>query len=158
MSLKKVGETKKDRGFKIWDLLVYGIVAVIIAVMFIVVFAAKDTSPLQSVCVYIDNNPVFEYDFVNGESTILKNDGCVEIIADSDEKLTLKFYFGNRGYNTVEIDKVSVSVTVTDADCGSKDCTYMRDIVDNSGIIYCSPHRLKIVPGGYDPDNGIIIM
>lgn len=157
MSLKKVGEAKKDRGFKIWDLLVYGIVVVIIAVMFIVVFAAKDTSPLQGVCIYIDNSPVFEYDFINGDYSIL-DDGCVEIISDDSDKLTANFHFKGEGFNTVEIDKVSVSVTVTDADCGSKDCTYMRDIVDNSGIIYCSPHRLKIIPVGYDPDDGTIIM
>ncbi len=157
MSLKKVAEVKKGRIFKIWDILVYGILFLIIAVMFIVVFAAKDTSPLHGICVYIDNSPVFEYDFVNGESAVLKNDGCVEIVSEDGEKLTVKFYYGEN-YNVVEIDKIAISVTVTDADCGSKDCTYMRAIVDNSGIIYCSPHRLKIVPVGYDPDGGTIIM
>ena len=37
MSLKKVNQVKKDRFFKIWDILIYGIVAVVIVALFLAV-------------------------------------------------------------------------------------------------------------------------
>ena len=46
MSLKKVREVKSDRGFKIFDLLVYGIIAALIVALFVTLFAVKDRSPL----------------------------------------------------------------------------------------------------------------
>ena len=42
MSLKKVEQVKADKGFKIWDLIIYGVIAVTVAVLFIVIFATKD--------------------------------------------------------------------------------------------------------------------
>ena len=63
MSLKKVEQVKVDKGFKIWDLLIYGLVAVIVAVLFIVVFVTRDESPLTGVRVFVQGEVVFEYEF-----------------------------------------------------------------------------------------------
>ena len=49
MSLKKVAEVKKDRGFKIWDLIIYGTVLLLAAALFIAVFATRNTDPLSGV-------------------------------------------------------------------------------------------------------------
>lgn len=155
MSLRKVEEAKGDRGFRKWDLPVYGILVLLIAVMFIAVFATRDRSPLSGVRVYIDNVAVFEYNFQTGEYEILA-DGGVEIAEEDDERLLARFSYGG-GYNLVEVNR-SGWVTVTDADCGTRDCVYMPAIQDNSGIIYCSPHRLKIVPYDFDPDDGNITL
>ena len=47
MSLKKVEAVKKEKGFKILDLIVYGIILAIVVVLFIVVFATKNTDALS---------------------------------------------------------------------------------------------------------------
>ncbi len=154
MSLKKVGQVKADRGFKIWDLLVYGIIILIAAVLFVVVFTTRDTSPLTGIRIYSANDVVFEYNFVKSEYTVL-DETCVEVTDDGEEFLLITLRFDGGGYNCVEIDKRG-SVKVTSADCGKKDCTYSPEIKDNSGMIYCLPHRLKILPYGFDVDGGVI--
>lgn len=153
MSLKKVEQAKQDRGFRKGDLIVYGVLALLIAVMFFAVFFTRDTRPLQGVGIYVDNALVLEYDFAEDEAKSLSE--TVEILRNDGERLTVKVVVKG-GYNILEFDKAVRSVTVTDADCGSRDCVAMRDITDNSGIIYCSPHRLTILPVGYDPDSGYI--
>ena len=53
MSLKKIEQVKKDKGFKLFDLIIYGVVAVLVAVLFIVVFTTRDASPLTGVRIYL---------------------------------------------------------------------------------------------------------
>ncbi|MCM1236817.1 MAG: NusG domain II-containing protein [Ruminococcus flavefaciens] len=154
MSLKKVGQVKADKGFKIWDLVVYGVIAVLVVALFIVVFTTRDTSPLSGVRISVKNEVVYEYDFGKGE--ISKNGEYAEVLSENSEKLILKITAGG-GYNVVEIDKGG-AVKVTEADCGKGDCVFTPQIKDNGGIIYCSPHGLKIVPYDFDIDGGNIIM
>lgn len=157
MSLKKVEQAKQDKGFRKGDLVVYGVLALLIAATFLALFLVRDTSPLQGIDVYIDNELVLEYSFEEDAPKISSGTDCAEIVRNDGEMLVIRFSCGG-GYNVVEIDKTLRSVAVTDADCASKECVAMRNITDNSGIIYCSPHRLMILPGGYDPDSGTIIM
>ncbi len=156
MSLKKVEQVKSERGFRIWDLLVYGIVAVLIVALFLSVFLTRDKSPLTAVGIYVNNQKVFVYDFEKGGYEILTKDGGITVESGA-KSLTVKIN-NDYGYNEIVIEKAG-KVYATAADCGGKDCTHMRPITDKSGIIYCSPHRLRIVPDDYKPDDdGIIII
>ena len=47
MSLKKIEQVKKDRGFKIFDLIVYGAVIVAVIVSFVVIFTTKNSECKQ---------------------------------------------------------------------------------------------------------------
>lgn len=159
MSLKKVTEVKADKGFKIRDLAVYGAVILIIAVIFIAVFVTRDTSPLKGVKIYTDEVLVFEYNFTNGE---YKNYAPQSVIlSDSEESsaensLKIKIT-ANGGYNVVEINTKERAVKVTEADCGKRDCVYTAAITNSSGMIYCSPHKLRILPYDFEADDNIII-
>lgn len=159
MSLKKVTEVKADKGFKIRDLAVYGAVILIIAVIFIAVFVTRDTSPLKGVKIYTDEVLVFEYNFTNGE---YKNYAPQSVIlSDSEESpaensLKIKIT-ANGGYNVVEINIKERAVKVTEADCGKRDCVYTAAITNSSGMIYCSPHKLRILPYDFEADDNIII-
>jgi len=44
MSLKKIQQVKKDKGFKIFDLIIYGIIILTVAVLFIAIFATRNTN------------------------------------------------------------------------------------------------------------------
>ena len=52
MSLKKIEQVKRDRGFKIPDLIVYGAVIVAVIVSFVVIFTTKNSDPLTGIRVY----------------------------------------------------------------------------------------------------------
>lgn len=155
MSLKKVADVKADKGFRIWDLIIYGVIAALAVILFAVIFATRDTGPLSGIRVYVANEAVFEYDFTSGEYTNL-NPSVAGIISDGDDCLTIRIN-ATEGYNIVVIDK-SGSVKVSEADCTKNDCVYYPAISDNSGFIYCLPHRLKILPCDFNPDNGNLIM
>lgn len=156
MSLKKIEQVKTDKGFRIWDLIIYGIVILLVIVLFIAVFTTKDRSPLNGIRIMVVNQTVYEYDFKEGE--VSRNNDFVEITEDSDDKLVIKVNTGGNGYNLVEIDK-SGSVKVIEANCSNRrDCVYSAAIKDNSGIISCPPHGLKILPYNFDIDDGKIII
>ena len=154
MSLKKVTEAKPDKGFKIRDLAVYGAVILIIAVIFIAVFVTRDTSPLKGVKIYTDEVLVFEYNFTNGE---YKNSSLETVtVTPAENSLKIKIT-ANGGYNVVEINIKERAVKVTEADCGKRDCVYTAAITNSSGMIYCSPHKLRILPYDFEADDNIKI-
>ena len=150
MSLKKIEQVKADKGFKIFDVVVYGLIAVLVVALFIAVFVTRDDSPLSGIRVYSKGVAVFEYNFEKDEYKQLSDDVKTEV-TDKDGVLTVKIT-ADVGYNVLEIKK-SGSVKVTAADCRSLDCIYSPAIKDNSGIIYCSPHGLRIVPYNYSTDD-----
>lgn len=156
MALRKVEQVKADKGFKIWDLIIYGAVIVIVAVLFITIFAVRDTSPFRGIRVVYVNDVIYEYDFENGRE-VSRNEKYVEITENDDGKLILKVNTGGGDYNVIQINK-NGSVKMIEANCGKKDCVYTPELKDNNGIIYCSPHRLKIIPYDFDIDDGKIII
>ena len=161
MSLKKVEQVKKDRGFKLFDLIIYGAVAALVVALFLGVFLTRDTSPLSGIRIYYDNTVIYEYVFeeseggANGET--LRAD-CVEDVKSEGDGVTLKISVEG-GYNTVLINTAARTAEVIDADCSNRrDCVYSPALSDNSSFICCVPHKLKIEPLGYNPDDGTIIM
>ena len=47
MSIAKIKQEKENKIFKRWDILVYAIILVVIAVLFLTVFLAKDKSEIE---------------------------------------------------------------------------------------------------------------
>ncbi len=161
MSLKKVNQVRADRGFKIWDIAVYAAILAAVAALFVVMFFTRDESQLKGIYVYYDNVVIYVYDF--GEMRGEIRDGAhIAVLDEDDESLKLRFHVGSSlgsDYNDILIDKAAVSVTITDADCSArKDCYYMDDIVNAGGALICTPHRLKIIPYGYEEDGGGIVV
>ncbi|MDE5666926.1 MAG: hypothetical protein K2I29_01655, partial [Clostridia bacterium] len=72
MSLKKIEQVKKDKGFRLFDLIIYGVIVLTVAVLFIVIFTTRDTDPLTGVRIFVDSQEVFSYEF-GGEPT--RSDG-----------------------------------------------------------------------------------
>lgn len=159
MSLSHIENVKKDGGFRVWDLLIYGVIVLVVAVIFIAVFATRNKSELTGVRFYVNNAAVYEYDFTeksDGYKGIFLSE-VVEVTEDNGKILKLKVSaYG--GYNVVELDR-SGSVKVTGADCSRRaDCVHTPAVKDGGGVIFCSPHRFKIVPYDFNPDGGNIII
>lgn len=141
MSLKKIEQVKKDKGFKIFDLIVYGAIVLCVAITFIVILTTKNNDPLSGIRIYSGTQIVFEYEF--GERPTHSENVEVE---ENEMGLTVKVNCANGGFNIIYIDKAARTAKVTDANCKGKDCAYFAPIDDNNKIIYCSPHALRVEP------------
>ncbi len=146
MSIKKVKQVKESKWFKLWDLTVYGVLAVLILALFAAFVFTKDKSPLISVKISYDNVTVFTYDFDSDSYAVLDGDH-IEIVANTASSLKLKFYGEDKGhFNSITIDKGDCTVNVTDANCSaSRDCVYSPEIKDKSSLpIICVIHKMVI--------------
>ncbi|MCD8309387.1 MAG: NusG domain II-containing protein [Clostridia bacterium] len=152
MSLKKIEEIKSNKFFKVWDIIIYAVLAVVIVALFLSVFLTSDNSPLSGINVYYNNEVVFTYAFDDNKYEILSESNIS--VEEDDNSLTVYFTTdGGDGHNTIYIDTSNKTVKVTESDCSNrKDCVYMSAISDNSGLIVCTPHRLKIMPADYTDD------
>lgn len=150
MSLKKTIEVKADKGFKIFDLIVYGLVIILAITLFVVVFFTKDRGKLKGIEIYCLNEIIFDYNFEKNE---YKKSDKVEILSEDSETIKIKIIVKDY-QNIVQINRNGGSVKMLAANCRTKDCVYTPEMKDNSGSIFCQSHSIKIVPYGYSIDNG----
>lgn len=154
--LKKIEQVKKDRGFKLFDIIIYGAIIVTVAVLFIVLFTTRDTSSLTGVKISVRAEVVFEYAFEGTdpeEKEIKCNDGTVVTISHDGDKGIVVTISHDGDKNEVYIDKDKKTVKMSDANCKGKHCMYFAPMDNNSDFIYCSPHGVKVEPLIQDLDS-----
>ena len=144
MSLKKIEQVKVDKGFKIWDFIIYAFIAVTVAVVFLVVFVTRDESPLTGVRVFVEGEVVFEYEFDG--TPVYSETVTADDVKEDDKGLTVTVNCSDGGLNVIFIDKSAKTAKMLDANCNGKHCIYFPAINDNNKLIYCNPHGLKIEP------------
>lgn len=157
MSLKKIEQVKNGKWFKIWDLLVYGLLVGGIVALFIAFAFIGKGGELDGVAVNYKGDRVFTYNFTDGKYEIVAP-AYIEVKEDGEDKLTFTFYTeGRTGYNDIEIDKKQKSVRVTASDCSThKDCVYTPALGKSRSVpILCTPHALSIEPLEYIDDGNI---
>lgn len=138
---------RDKRPFAVWDLLVYALILLLIAVLFVVfvfsdAFGAEDA---RGVRVEVDGVTVYTYVFGEGGTV---SDGWEERIQSREdgEVLFVRISAGD-GWNELAVNDGAGTVVMHDADCSfRKDCTVMRAIGEGGSVIVCIPHRLKVVP------------
>lgn len=145
MSLKKIEQVKKDKGYKLFDLIIYGVVLAVAAATLIAVFATRNTDPLSGVRVFVNAEQIFEYEFGGTPVFSDKGEATVEV-EETDGGITLTVRTAGGGLNVVYIDKNKKSVKMTEANCKGGQCKYFPEMTDNSGFIFCSPHGVKVEP------------
>lgn len=155
MSLKKVEQVKKDKGFRLFDLIIYGVVLAVVAIVFIVVFTTRNTDPLTGVRIYVNSEVVFEYEF-GGEPIFLESEALT--VEEDGAGITVTIRTGNDGLNKVYINKSAKTVKMIEANCKGKECKYFPEMSRNTDFIYCSPHSVKIEPYNIDLDNPLVIV
>lgn len=155
MSLKKIEQVKQDKGFRIFDLIIYGVILITVAVLFIVFFTTRDTSPLTGIKVYAEAKVVFEYEF---DKTPVYSETVTESDVEEDGKSLTVTVRTKGGVNVLYIDKEKRTVKMQEADCKGKQCLYFRPIDDNNKFIYCSPHGVRVEPLIKDLDSPDIIL
>jgi len=155
MSLKKVEQVKKDKGFRLFDLIIYGVILAAVAITFIVVFTTRNDDPLTGVRILVNAEQVFAYEF-GGEPVLSDNETAT--VEEDGKGITVTIKTDGNGQNIVYIDKSAKTVIMKEANCKGKQCLYFPEMSKNTDFIYCSPHGVKIEPLTKNLDSPDIIM
>ena len=150
---RDISELKKSKPFYPFDLIVYGLLAVLTALVFLLAFFPKTASPIQGFYVTFENRTVAEYSFSDGKLRI--NDEYLAHFSETDDGVYFYPSAENKNdYNLIVIDGANKSVHIKEATCAGRDCTTQK-VSLSGGFIYCAPHNLKIIPAGLtDPVSG----
>ncbi len=149
MSLKRVEQVKKDKGFRLWDLIIYGLLAVLIVVLFCVFVFPKDKSRIDTISIVRgfanEAETVFSYSFLTDTYEVV-NEQAITVEEDTATQLKVVFHGSHEGdYNVIVIDKQNYTVDVTEANCPALDCVHSPVIKDNSSLpIICSTHEMIV--------------
>lgn len=146
MSLSRVEQVKKRRPFALWDLVVYGVLAALIAVLFAVFVFAADKEPLTGVKIEREGSILYAYTFGNGGEIAPAGAGLVEERSDDNLVYVTVYRDSEKGkYNTLVIDTEKRTIKMYETNCSiHQDCMYMAEIAAVSNVIVCVPHGLKI--------------
>ncbi len=118
MSLKKIEQVKNSKWFRIWDLVVFGVI-IITAVALILAFTLRrDKSQLSGFSVSFRGETVLTYEFGSDKPPSVLNGTYVEV---NEEKgnFTVRFTDGNGGYNIIYVYTAAHTVDVTDINCSA---------------------------------------
>jgi len=139
----EIEQIKKSKLFHKWDIVIYLILIVLIALSFII-FLPKKNSSLSVIEMKYKNDVVLTYSFDDKEFKYI--DGNHITIEQEGENYLITFFESNENsdYNVIKIDILNKQVTMELTDCSThKDCMSMK-ITKSSDTIICLPHSLSI--------------
>lgn len=152
-----VVSAKKDKPFKLLDIMLYLGVLLVILVLFYVFIFDTDNLQMQTVAVYDDETgeTLFLYNVTRNEYIVNEDNlsgwvVTVEQVEDGIKVTLTREIGGDAHFNTLKITRgAQVSVQMIDSVCGfHQDCVRNFPAVTRAGgAIVCSPNRLKIVTG-----------
>ncbi|MDE6690615.1 MAG: NusG domain II-containing protein [Clostridia bacterium] len=159
MSLKKIEQVKNSKWFRIWDLVVYGVIIVVAVALILAFTLGRDKSQLSGFSVSFRNQTLLTYEFGNDKSPSVLNGEYIEVKKEDNGNYTVRFTNGDGGYNVIYVDVAARTVDVTDSNCSShKDCVHTAKLTNNSSLpIICTVHGLTVSPLKFE-DNGNIII
>ena len=134
--MKNAKDSLTKKPFKVFDIIVYAVLAAAIVCLFL--FVRPESG--RSIEVLYKGERVLIYDLSTNNYSF---SDTVEKL--SENKFRIKT---ENGFNDVEINIDKKTATVTDADCAGKECVAMSL---NSGAIVCVPHSLVIKYSGEIP-------
>ena len=152
-TVSNVQNAKRDKPFKVLDVMVYICVVLVILVLFYVFIFDTDSEPMRIINAVDDQTgeTLFTYNFARNQYEIYNNStGWTVEVNKADDKLTVTFsreIDGEKHFNTIVIDTKATTVKMVDSLCGyHQDCVRSFSAIEHSGgAIVCSPNRLKIV-------------
>lgn len=151
-----VKHIKNSKPFKLFDLFLYAFILILVLALFLGFVVFKNKSSLEGFKVFIGQEKILEYSFTTDK---------VEISADyshfveyNKNSCEIKVYVDQlkKEFNVIAFDKTKRYVLVKESNCSNtKDCTHFKPLTDANGLIFCSPHQLKILPVGNGLDKPI---
>lgn len=150
-----IQSAKKDKPFKVMDVMIYMLVALLIVVLFFTLVLDTEEADMQTIRLidYEANESLFIYNVVRDEYVVNEdniNGWTIEIekTADYIDVTLTREFNGKERYNVMRISLGrNPSVEMIDSICGfHQECVHF-DAMSNTGDypIVCRPNRLKIV-------------
>ena len=139
---------KKKKFFYVYDLLIYLLIAILLASLFFGVYACNNQSDVKGFIVMRGEKEVLTYTYGTG----LNVNRGYELNVTTDGNI-ITVFFGD-DYNKLTVDDDKMSVKVTDASCKTGDCISSGELTNN-GVIMCLPNSIKILP--LNNDGGLIV-
>lgn len=152
-AIDNIKDIKASKPFKKGDIIVYAVIVVLIAVLFVVFMNFNSKQDLESVSIYIDEVQMFEYNFDRDKRDIFDQRISVDELGDI---LEVRVNLDNEEYNVIHIDKTNKSVNMSGSSCKTGDCVKSGEIKDGNGVIICLPHHLKIFANGKELTEDIV--
>ncbi len=140
---------KKDKYFKPLDLIVYIVIALIVATSVIALILINKNDDTDGFKLLKNGDVVFLYSYKTGIKINDEFDKNIKI--NSDGTITVTF---DGQYNTIKINDDEKWVQVVDANCKTHDCITAGKL-KSSGLILCLHNNVKILP--LNSDDGITI-
>lgn len=136
---------KKSGFFAPGDLLVYGLLAVLVAVLFLIT-AFGGRGAAAGIEITLAGERVYVYEFGTGGKITRGKEALVSERTEGNAVTVTVFTDEEKeNYNTVIIDRAEKTACVYAANCSfSRDCTHMPSITSSSGVIVCVPHALVV--------------
>lgn len=137
----KLDKINNIKPFRLADVIVYVVLAVLIVALLMAFCLPKQDSSLRGVEVTLKGEVVAEYYF---EDDNLVTAAALDSRREGDRYyLTVNAQSG--GYNLVVIDVTEHKAWVQEADCSSSaECTQMKAITKAGDSIICIPHALVV--------------
>ena len=131
---------KNDRFFKPFDLIIYIVIALIVALSIISLIALTKTTDTDGFKVVKNGQEVFSYTYKNG--ILINADFKDNVTVNSDGTITVTF---DGKHNTLKFNDDEKWVQVVDANCKTHDCITAGKLKSN-GVILCLHNNVKILP------------
>ena len=149
MKKKTLSEIKNSKPFEFNDIFVYlSVTCAVLILLFVFVFfpSAKKHEGFN---VLMGNKTVLSYYLDKKEVELSPEYQDKILVEETEEKTTVTIYTNedNSAFNVIVFNKTDGTAKMLDANCGGKDCVSFPPL-QNSGVIYCDPHFVKILPIG----------
>lgn len=158
--VNRVNQIKSQKPFFKTDFIIYFGVLLFALAVFLLTFVFKGNDKVDKIFIIQNERTIFEYSFSQDEFSFdLEKESQIEILTNDDKLLKLNVYFDQekKQFNQVLFDKVENSACVFEANCSaSKDCVHFSPVKTNGDVIYCMPHKLKILAGSQNHDKLIV--
>lgn len=143
--MKSARRVREGKFFRLADLLIYGMVLVLAALLFFfVTFRASDEP--DGFRVEVSGEMIYSYEFGRGgEIAPAWADRITE--SATDGAIVIGIRISSDAWNELIVDDASRTVSMRDANCSRrKDCCTMLPLGAGVGAIVCIPHGLRILP------------
>ena len=150
MSYDRVKKVRGSGPFRPADIIVYVLLAAVVAALFAVFVFSAARSPALSYAVDVGDERVLT---CSSDLTCTVSAAWTERVelTAGDGTLTARIALPNGGYNVVEF--TPTSARVTGADCSlRRDCVHSPAVTTDSGVIICVPHDLRVYGEGRGVD------
>jgi len=150
LKLKNYSQIKQNKPFEINDIFIYLFVIVSLFVLFLSLVILPQKKKTNGFAIYKGQEIVFTY--YNDKNDLIINDKYSNLVNIEQLKdgITIKVFTSEtfENFNFIFINTADNYAKMHDSTCSqSKDCVHSPSIT-SSGMIYCAPHDLKIVPLG----------